>query len=233
MILGIDTSSIVSTIALLTENKLIAEYTVNSKKNHSEKMMQVLDTVLKESFVNLEDIAAIAVAKGPGSFTGIRIGMATAQGIAHALKKPMIGINSLDGLAYNFMGEKRLICPVVNAQRGDVYTSLYRWEGEQLKQIEDYKIINAQVLIKELENFGETIMLGDGVPVIKKVCGDFSKIVFAHPNFSMPRASSIAAAGLYYWRREGRLESCFDIEPFYIRKSNAEEKWEEKHGREN
>ncbi len=237
-VLGIDSSSIVATIAVLNEEKLLSEYIVNNKKTHSEKMMVVLKQVLEDSGITANDIDVVAVAKGPGSFTGIRIGMACAQGIAHALNKPMAGVNTLDGLAYNLMGSKDLLCPMMNAQRQEVYTSLYRFEGDELKRLWDYKLIKVNTLLEELITLGEkVVVLGDGLPLLKKSLRNDSSqtvknIVPAHPVFSMPRASSIAAAGLQKYIR-GDAKDCFSIKPFYIRKSSAEEKWEECHGAKN
>ncbi|MDD4570099.1 MAG: tRNA (adenosine(37)-N6)-threonylcarbamoyltransferase complex dimerization subunit type 1 TsaB [Tepidanaerobacteraceae bacterium] len=235
-ILGIDTSSIVSTIAILNEEKLLAEYIVNNKKTHSEKMMGVIDQVFEDSGITVSDIDVVAVAKGPGSFTGIRIGMACAQGIAHALKKPMIGVNTLDGLAYNIMGEGTFLCPMMDAQRQEVYTSLYRWEGGYLKRLWDYQLIKVDRLLENLLALQERVItLGDGIPLLKKSFRDnpnnkvVENIVWSHPAFSMPRASSIAAVALNEYTL-GNIEDCFSIKPFYIRKSNAEEKWEERHG---
>jgi tRNA threonylcarbamoyladenosine biosynthesis protein TsaB len=234
-ILGIDSSSIVATIAVLNEDKLLSEYIVNNKKTHSEKMMVVLNQVLEDSGITLNEIDAVAVAKGPGSFTGIRIGMACAQGIAHALKKPMVGVNTLDSLAYNLMGMGGFLCPMMDAQRQEVYTSLYRWGQDELKRLWDYKLIKMDTLLEELLALEEkVIVLGDGLPLLKKSLENHSNktvknIVPAHPVFSMPRASSIAAAALQEYNR-GNTKDCFSIKPFYIRKSNAEEKWEERHG---
>lgn len=234
-ILGIDSSSIVATAAVLSEKKLFSEYIVNNKKTHSEKMMAIVDQVLKDSGLTINDIDAIAVAKGPGSFTGIRIGMACVQGMAHALNKPLIGVNTLDGLAYNLMGTKDLLCPVINAQRQEVYTSLYRWEDCKLKRLWDYKLIKADTLLEELLGINENIVvLGDGLPILEdslKNIGNQAEenIISAHPVFSMPRASSIATAALQEYIH-GNIQDCFSIKPFYIRKSNAEEKWEEHHG---
>ena len=230
-ILGIETSSMVASIAVLCEEKLMAEYTVNNKKTHSEKMMGVLNKALEDSGIGFKDIDAIAVAKGPGSFTGIRIGMASAQGMAHALGIPMIGVNTLDGLAYNLLESSSLLCPVIDAQRGDVYTSLYRWEGEELVQLWNYEIISSEQLIEKLNSLEDKVkILGDGVPVLAKVLGaQFGSITPAHPVARMPRASCVAAIGLRQYAL-GKVGDCFSVKPFYIRKSNAEEKWEEQHG---
>lgn len=238
-ILGIDTSSMVATAAVMSPEKLLAEYIVNNKKNHSEKMMQVVDRVLQDSGITPEGLDAVAVAIGPGSFTGIRIGMACAEGMAHVLGKPMVGVNTLDGLAYNLMGENGFICPVMDAQRGEVYTCLYRWEGGKLKKLAEYEVVKAEVLLARLSSKKErTVVLGDGVPVLagasdekgQKIWEAQNLVVAAPPAFAMPRASSIAAAAMDEYARGG-FDTCYTIKPFYIRRSHAEEKWEEQHGR--
>lgn len=233
-VLALDSSSIVTTVAVLNEEKLLAEYIENNKKSHSEKMMVVIENMLKDLELTVEDLDVIAVAKGPGSFTGIRIGMACAQGLAHALNKPMVGVNTLDGLAYNLMGSKDLICPVINAQRQELYTSLYSCKDGQLERLWDYKLIKAESLVQELFNLNQrVVILGDGMPILKKTlaANDISaeNIVPASPVFSMPRASSIAAVALREYAK-GNFQDCFSIKPFYLRKSNAEEKWEGHHG---
>jgi tRNA threonylcarbamoyladenosine biosynthesis protein TsaB len=230
-ILGIDTSSIVATVAVVTEEKLLAEYIVNNKKNHSEKLMQVLDTVLKDSDLDIDDLDAIAVAKGPGSFTGLRIGMACAQGLAHASGMPIVGVNTLDALAYNMIDVQGLLCPVINAQRQEMYTSLYRWEDGELIRLWDYEITSIRNLAQRLLQKTERVfILGDGVNILWPTVQDCNHIILAPQISLMPRASSVAAAGLQEFL-SGKAESCFDLEPFYIRRSHAEEKWEESHGR--
>ena len=232
-VLGIDTSSIVATIAIINEEKLLAEYIVNNKKTHSEKMMGVIDNVLADSGVELKDIDVVAVAKGPGSFTGIRIGMACAR--FSTCFENHDRVNTLDGLAYNLIGTGDLVCPMMDAQRQEVYTSLYRWEEGTLQRLWDYRLIKVDKLVRELLALNEKVItLGDGLPLLKRSLDVNNKdtnqnIVFAHQVLSMPRASSIAATGLNEYTL-GRTEDYFSIKPFYIRKSNAEEKWEERHG---
>jgi len=235
-VLAIDSSSIVTTIAVLNEEKLLAEYIENDRQSHSEKMMVVIKKVLKNLGLAVSDLDVIAVAKGPGSFTGIRIGMACAQGIAHAISKPMIGVNTLDGLAHNLMHSKDLICPVINAQRQELYTSIYCDTDGKFERLWEYKLIKADKLAQELLNLNKrVVILGDGTLILKKELEKSQifpeNILFAHPVFSMPRASSIAAVALQQYR-QGNAQDCFTIKPFYIRKSNAEEKWEEHHGAE-
>lgn len=231
-VLALDSSCIVTTVAVLNEEKLLAEYIENNKQSHSEKMMVIIKQMLEDLELTVQDLDVIAVAKGPGSFTGIRIGMACAQGLAHALNKPMIGVNTLDGLAYNLMGNNDLICPVINAQRQELYTSLYCSNDAALERMWDYKLIKVDALVRELLNLNHKILiLGDGVPIVKKALAEVpaENIVIASSVFAMPRASSIAAVALEEYAK-GNAQDCFSIKPFYIRKSNAEEKRDGDHG---
>ncbi|MCG0276350.1 MAG: tRNA (adenosine(37)-N6)-threonylcarbamoyltransferase complex dimerization subunit type 1 TsaB [Thermosediminibacteraceae bacterium] len=234
-ILGIDTSSAVATAALLSEEKLLAEYILNHRHTHLEKLISMIDRLLTDSDTKLEDLDAIAVAIGPGSFTGIRIGMACAQGLSHVYGIPLVGINTLDALAYNLMHCSDFICPAIDAQRGEVYTCLFQWEGENLKRYWDYEIVKAERLAERLVDLDErTILLGDGAKLVAAVLPEevkaSGKITFANPLFVMPKASSVARAGLTEFQ-QGKTFNCFNIRPFYMRKSHAEEKWEERYGK--
>ena len=124
MILGIDTSTIVSSVALIDNNKVLAELNVQHKLTHSEMLMPNIDTLLKLGSVNKCDLTAIAVSIGPGSFTGLRIGLATAKALAYALKIPIVGVSSLEALSYNFILPLIYIIPLLDAQKGDCYTAL-------------------------------------------------------------------------------------------------------------
>ncbi|ADL08622.1 tRNA (adenosine(37)-N6)-threonylcarbamoyltransferase complex dimerization subunit type 1 TsaB [Thermosediminibacter oceani] len=234
-ILGIDTSSTVATAALLSEERLVAEYVLNNRHTHLEKLISMIDRLLTDADTELKELGAVAVAVGPGSFTGIRIGMACAQGLSHVCNIPLVGVNTLDALAYNLMHCGDLICPVVDAQRGEVYTCLYRWEEGELKRLWDYEVIRVERLIERLlELNSRTILVGDGAGLVTSALPEGltagEKITVAHRIFAMPRASSVAAAGLNDFL-SGKTCNCFSIKPFYMRKSHAEEKWEEKYGK--
>lgn len=127
-ILGLDSSGIVASVAIVEEDNLIAEYTVNYKKTHSQTLLPMLDELAKMTELDMDTIDAIAVAAGPGSFTGLRIGSATAKGLGLALKKPLVEIPTVDALAYNLYDAKALICPIMDARRSQVYTGIYRFE---------------------------------------------------------------------------------------------------------
>ena len=130
-ILALDSSGMVASVAVVwadkDEEELVAEYTVNYKKTHSQTLLPMLDEIVKITELDMETIDAVAVAAGPGSFTGLRIGAATAKGLALALRKPVIAVPTLEGLAYNLCGSEKLVCPIMDARRGQVYTGIYEF----------------------------------------------------------------------------------------------------------
>lgn len=232
-ILGIDTSSNVASVAYLDRDTLVCEYTLNYKLTHSQTLMPMVDEVCRASELDLNDIDAIAISSGPGSFTGLRIGSATAKGLAHGLNKPIIPVPTLDGLAYNIHYTGHLICPIMDARRQQVYTALYEWqEGELIRQTEHLAIPLAD-LMKMLEDQDKkVIFIGDGVPVFRQVIEERlgSQAYFGEAHLNRQRASAIAALGMKLFAK-GQSESFTDHTPMYIRKSQAEREYEEKQGK--
>ena len=152
-ILAIDSSGLVATVAVVEEeneiSKTIAEYTINYKKTHSQTLLPMLDEIVKMTDMNLDTIDAIAVAGGPGSFTGLRIGSATAKGLGLALKKPLIHIPTVEGLAYNLCYTDRIICPIMDARRNQVYTGIYQMDGDKLQVLEAQMAVEIDELAKK------------------------------------------------------------------------------------
>ena len=172
-ILGLDSSGIVASVAIVEDDVLIAEYTVNYKKTHSQTLLPMLDEIAKMTELDLNSIDAIAVAAGPGSFTGLRIGSATAKGLGLALKKPLIAIPTVEGLAYNLYDISGLICPIMDARRKQVYTGIYRFTDHQLKVVEDQMAVPMETVIEKLNQYGEAVtFLGDGVPVFHELIAE-------------------------------------------------------------
>ena len=136
-ILALDSSGIVASVAVVEDDTLLAEYTVNYKKTHSQTLLPMLDEIVKMTELELESVDAIAVAAGPGSFTGLRIGSATAKGLGLALKKPLVAVPTVDALAYNLYDAQGLICPIMDARRKQVYTGIYRFEEHQLMTLKE------------------------------------------------------------------------------------------------
>lgn len=223
-ILALDSSGLVASVAVATEDVLLAEYTVNYKKTHSQTLLPMLDEVVKMIELDLKTIDAIAVAGGPGSFTGLRIGAATAKGLGLALDKPLVHIPTVDALAYNLYGCQCYICPLMDARRNQVYTGIYRFEGEKLKIIEPQSPMAVDEIARKLNELGgEVIFLGDGVPVYAEVLETLMKVPFrfAPAHMNRQRAAAVAALAVRYVK-EGKTETAAEHAPDYLRLSQAE-----------
>ena len=229
-ILALDSSGLVATVAIIEDEQTLAEYTVNYKKTHSQTLLPMLDEVAKMIELDLETVDAIAVAGGPGSFTGLRIGSATAKGLGLALNKPLVHIPTLDGLAYNLYGNTGLICPIMDARRNQVYTGLYRFEGNEFQVVEEQMAISVQELVEKLNQYGEKVtFLGDGVPVYRNVLAEGLKVSynFAPAHMNRQRAAAVATLALKYYQ-EGKTETAEEHRPDYLRLSQAERERAEK-----
>lgn len=223
-ILGIDSSGLVASVAVVEDDKLLAEYTVNYKKTHSQTLLPMLDEIVKMTELQLDTIDAIAVAAGPGSFTGLRIGSATAKGLGLALAKPLIPVPTVDALAYNLWGTEKLVCPLMDARRSQVYTGIYKFEDGRLECIEGQMAIGISELTEKLNSFGrDVIFLGDGVPVYRSVLEENIKVPFsfAPAHMNKQRAGAVAALGSIY-AAEGKFQSAAGHQPDYLRMSQAE-----------
>ena len=223
-ILGLDSSGIVASVAIVEDDVLIAEYTVNYKKTHSQTLLPMLDEIAKMTELDLNSIDAIAVAAGPGSFTGLRIGSATAKGLGLALKKPLIAIPTVEGLAYNLYDISGLICPIMDARRKQVYTGIYRFTDHQLKVVEDQMAVPMETVIEKLNQYGVAVtFLGDGVPVFHELIAEKMTVPysFAPAHVNKQRAAAVAALGEIYYR-QGKTETAMEHVPDYLRVSQAE-----------
>lgn len=229
-ILAIDSSGLVATVAILEDDQTIAEYTVNYKKTHSQTLLPMLDEIVKMTEFDLSTVDAIAVAGGPGSFTGLRIGAATAKGLGLALNKPLIHIPTVDGLAYNLYGTVGLICPIMDARRSQVYTGLYRFENDEFQVVEEQMAISVQDLVQKINQYGEKVtFLGDGVPVYKEELKKELQVEysFAPAHMNRQSAAAVGALGMKYYE-EGKIETATEHRPDYLRLSQAERERAEK-----
>lgn len=227
-ILGIESASLVASVALVTDGVLTAEYTVNFKKTHSQTLLPMLDEVGKMLELDLATVDAIAVSGGPGSYTGLRIGSATAKGLGLALDKPLVHVPTLDAMAYNLYGTSALICPIMDARRNQVYTGLYHYE-DAFEVVKESCGMDIHELIAELNERGErVIFLGDGVPVYEAVIRAemTTPCSFAPAQSSRQRGASVAALGAEYFAA-GKTVSAVDHAPDYLRKAQAERELEE------
>lgn len=223
-ILALDSSGLVASVAVASEDALLAEYTVNYKKTHSQTLIPMLDEIVSMVELDLSEIDAIAISSGPGSFTGLRIGSATAKGLGLALDKPLISVPTIDSLAYNLFGTDRIICPLMDARRDQVYTGLYEFVNDKLVVVSPQKAVGIDEIIDEINLMGRAVIfLGDGVPVHRERIAEDLKVEysFAPLHMNRQRAGAIAALGLEYFQ-ENRVETAKDHQPVYLRVSQAE-----------
>ena len=245
-VLGIDSSGLVASVAVAEDGILLGEYTTNYKKTHSQTLLPMLDELKKMIELDLSTIDAIAISSGPGSFTGLRIGSATAKGLGLALGKPLVEVPTLEGLAYNLYSCTSLVCPIMDARRNQVYTGIYEFvekpskDGTKADETGEHEYVLHDVmeqtamdihdLLGELEKLNrKVVFLGDGVDafreVIRKEC--LVPFFFAPAHMGAQRAGSIAALGEVYLAR-GKVVSAQAHQPEYLRKSQAEREKEER-----
>ncbi|MBO8171651.1 MAG: tRNA (adenosine(37)-N6)-threonylcarbamoyltransferase complex dimerization subunit type 1 TsaB [Bacillaceae bacterium] len=229
-ILGIDTSNLVLSVALIEDEKTLGEMTTNLKKNHSVRLMPAIDDLMDALSILPDELDGIAVAEGPGSYTGVRIGVATAKSMAWALGIPLIGVSSLEAIAWNTPFFQGMISPLFDARRGRVYTGLYRSGDGELHVEQEDRIIPLNQWLDQLKAGGEPVLfLGDDVRLhfeqIEAQLGELAH--FTTPEYHIPRASHIARQGL---KKISQMnpEALHRFAPAYLQLAEAEAKWLEK-----
>lgn len=228
IVLSIDSASKVATAALLDENNLIAEYTINNKLEHSTLIMDMVDKLLNDSNLDIDDVDGFVVSKGPGSFTGLRIGMATVKGLSFGSNKPYISISSLDALAYSLVNFNGIICPIMDALRNSVYTCLYKGNNGTLEKITDYSALELDELIDLLREKGENVIFtGDAVNKHKDyLLEHLPNSNFAPNHLSIIRASSLGELGVKLLLNNEHDD--LNSSPFYLKKPQAQRELEKR-----
>lgn len=236
IVLAIDSSGMTATAALVEDDRTITEYTVDYKKTHSQTLLPMISDMAEMINMDISSVDAIAVAGGPGSFTGLRIGSATAKGLGLALGKPLIHVPTVDALAYGMYGCTDIICPIMDARRNQVYTGVYTFSvkdsekkaGNEQEYV--FRTLKMQMaapvsdLIRRLNNYGRPVVfLGDGVPVYREMLAEGLKVPysFAPSYMNRQRAAVVGALGIRYYKR-GRYETAAEHKPEYLRVSQAE-----------
>jgi tRNA threonylcarbamoyladenosine biosynthesis protein TsaB len=247
IILAVDSSSKVATVALIKDEKLLGEITLNDKKEHSVILMNIIEDLLKHNNLTIGDLDGYVVSKGPGSFTGLRIGMATVKGLSFGSGKPYVSVSSLDGLALSVSNFDGIICPIMDALRNSVYTSLYKGhpnssnytsESESsaaklelpitLERILDYSALDVDELIELIKAKNEkVIFIGDGVDKYKDYLIENCPNCYFPPNhLNLVRASSLGELGSMLLRN-GNFDDP-NSSPFYLKKPQAEREYEQR-----
>ena len=229
-ILAIESSGLTASIAVLENDTLLGEYTMTYKKTHSQTLLPMLDELVKMIELDLNTIDAIAISMGPGSFTGLRIGSATAKGLGLALDKPIIPVPTVDALAYNLWGTDKQICPLMDARRQQVYTGLYTFEQGQLTTKISQCAVDIHEIIEKINETGQdVIFLGDGVSVFADDIKEHLTVpyTYAPATCNRQRAASVAVLGAVLYEK-GIVESAKEHKPDYLRLSQAERERNEK-----
>lgn len=229
-VLAIDTSTVIAAVAVMDDEKLLGEYSINNKKTHSQKLMVMVNEIMKNLDLKTSDIDIFAASIGPGSFTGLRIGVATAKAMAYAMNKPVVGVPTLDALAYNIVTSRSVICPILDARNNQVFTALYESDGKKLEKMTDYMGITVSELVEFIrQNDMQVIFTGDAVDLhmeyFKSELGENCE--FAPLGSRLQRGASVAELAIQM-AKEGKLSDSFELVPFYLRKSQAEREMEKK-----
>ena len=225
-ILAIDSTAVVASVALCEDEKLVALYTVNNGNTHSETLLPMVESILKEAKLTAADIDLFAVSNGPGSFTGVRIGCATVKGLAFGRKTPCVGVSTLEALAYNLKGADGILCPVMNARRNQVYNALFKFEGDKLTRLCEDRAIAVSELAEELGGEEKIYLSGDGVDITTPHIPE-EKLGFTHPVMTHQNAYSVAMCALKAYKSEN-YSTDTDLAPTYLRPSQAERERAEK-----
>lgn len=230
-IMALDSSGLVASVALAEDDNLIAEYTVQYKKTHSQTLLPMLQEICRMVELDLDTVDAIAVAAGPGSFTGLRIGSATAKGLAFAMNKPIVPVPTVDGLAYQMYGAKDLVCPIMDARRSQVYTGIYEFVPDQsgrfgydMRVIREQCAVSFDEIAEVLNGFDRSVIfLGDGVPVFRERMAQVMRVPYtaAPPHRARQSAAAVAVLGSIYYA-QGKAVSGAAHAPEYLRLSQAE-----------
>lgn len=231
-LLGIDSATEAASCAIIDDDKLLGEITFNYKKQHSVIIMNMIDYLLKNLNLSVDDLDGFAVSKGPGSFTGLRIGMAVVKGLSEGSKKPFVSVSSLDTMAYSLAYTNGIICPIIDALRNNVYTALYTFENNKLNKISDYMAISVDDLIKMLKDYNLPVtFIGDAMPKFRETFETkLDKVNFAPAHLNLVKASGLCELGINLMR-EVKFDNPLSSAPIYLRKSQAEREYEIRTGR--
>lgn len=229
-ILAIDTSTQVSSVAVMNEKRLQAEITMQARLTHSETLMPHIEAALCMAAVKKTELEGIAVSIGPGSFTGLRIGLAAAKAMAYALSLPLVGISTLAALAVHFPAPGARILSLIDAQKGNAYAQAFHMENGQPVPLGRAEVLAIEEVLARASRAGEPVILtGDVVP--KKIVDKLavpSHVILPPPQMQMPRAANVGLLGLQRLAR-GASDNPMALEPVYIRRSEAEVLWERRH----
>ena len=230
-ILAVDTSATAASVAVAEENKLIGEFSINTALTHSQTLMPMVDELLKNTGLSVNNIDAVAVNAGPGSFTGVRIGVAAVKGIAFPKNLPCVSVSTLESMAYNMLGNDCIVCSVMDARCSQVYNALFRVKGCTVTRMTDDRALSLTDLKNELQNINEKVVLvGDGAVLCSKFLGEgLENIMLAPFNNRIQTASSVAYAA-FEKINNGETVKADELMPVYLRLPQAQRELNKKLG---
>ncbi len=222
-ILAVDSSALTATVAVMADGQIKSEMSFTTSLTHSETVMPMIDEVLKKADLTINDIDLFACSEGPGSFTGLRIGIGTVKGLAYGLDKKVCGISTLEALAHNISYTDCLIAPIMDARRSQVYNAIYKYKNGVLTTVTEPRALDIEELCSEIEE--KVIFVGDGVKVYRSKMAELlgGKALFAAPQHCLQRAASVAFAAL-----DKTAVSPEELSVVYLRKPQAEREREER-----
>lgn len=219
-ILAMESSALTASVAVCEDERLLAEYTVNNGNTHSENLLPMAESILSFLGLSVSDIDLFSVAAGPGSFTGVRIGVSTLKGLAFGTEKACIGVSTLEALAYTMQSVNGLVCPVMNARRKQVYTALFRVENGKIVRLTEDSAISVEELGEKLKEYSEPIYLvGDGFDLVTGLLS--LPFAFTQDRLKYQSAYAVAAAALNAYRA-GVRTTHKELAPTYLRPCQAE-----------
>lgn len=223
-ILAIDSSGAVASVAVLNDTTLIGEISLNNQLTHSQSLLPMIDRVMQMTGTEAAELTCLAIAAGPGSFTGLRIGASTVKGLAMVYDKPIVAVPTVDALACNYFGASQLICPLLDARRGQVYGGLYRFTEEGLQVLIPQTCVALPELLQQVNALGqEVLFLGDGADAYRPRIPELMQVPyrFAPVHLSKQRAGSVGLLAFQY-AKENKYTTAVEFVPEYLRKSQAE-----------
>lgn len=218
-ILAVDTSTMMSSISILEDDKIIADSSINQEETHSEMLVPLIKRMLDDLKIKANDIDLFAIAKGPGSFTGLRIGMTSLKAMAQALDKPIIGVSTLKGMAYSIMNDGYVLA-IIDARGKRYFAGLYKWNNDQL-EMQFEEIIEENVLEERIQEIDRITIVGEAISKLPNKIKEFSNVKLSHPGLNNGISRNIAVLAKEKYEK-GEIDNTFDITPNYLRKSQAE-----------
>lgn len=221
-ILAIEASALTASVAICRDNCPLAAMTLQNGHTHSETLLPMVNQLLSHAGLTIDDIDLFAVPVGPGSFTGIRIGVSLIKGLAFDSGKPCVGLSSLEAMAYNLAGCPGILCPVMDARRSQLYNALFRWEGDRLVRLCEDRLIPASELATELAGYGEPVYVtGEGSAILQAAVSDEVRLCFPSPLMAIQNAVSVAVLALSEYQKSNAVSDA-ELLPVYLRPSQAE-----------